>query len=225
MGGLPTDINGGLLRDEKGSVIDGLFAAGECACVSVHGANRLGCNSLLDTVVFGRRAGIAIGKFLMEADRPKIGHEAAEKAVQTAEDLLQVKGEEKAAVLRDELRAIMTDRCSVFRNKEGLKSLVDELAVLKERAKKVGIKDRGRRFNTELLETIELFHMLSLSEVIARSALQRAESRGAHSREDFPKRDDPNWLKHTFAFKSEKGMEFRHRAVAITRFQPEERKY
>jgi succinate dehydrogenase / fumarate reductase flavoprotein subunit len=225
MGGLPTDRDGRLLKDEKGSVIEGLYAAGECACVSVHGANRLGCNSLLDTVVFGRRAGIAIGKFLVDADRPRIGHEAVAKTVQTAEDLLQAKGEEKAAALRDELRAKMTDRCSVFRNEEGLKGLVDDLAVLKERAKKVGIKDRGRRFNTELLEAIELLHMLNLSEVIACSALQRTESRGAHSREDFPKRDDLHWLKHTLAFRSEKGMEFRYKTAAVTRFQPEERKY
>jgi succinate dehydrogenase / fumarate reductase flavoprotein subunit len=225
MGGLPTDRDGRLLKDERGSVIDGLFAAGECACVSVHGANRLGCNSLLDTVVFGRRAGIAITKFLRDADRPRIGHEAVAGAIKTAEDLLRVKGEENAAVLRDELREMMTDRCSVFRNEEGLKKLVTDLAVLKERAKKVGIKDRGRRFNTELLEAIELLHMLNLSEVIACSALQRTESRGAHSREDFPKRDDLHWLKHTLAFRSEKGMEFRHKAAVVTRFQPEERKY
>jgi succinate dehydrogenase / fumarate reductase flavoprotein subunit len=225
MGGLPTDVDGRILKDEKGSVIDGLFAAGECACVSVHGANRLGCNSLLDTVVFGRRAGTAIRGLLKDADKPQIGSGAVDKARQSVEDLLRIRGDEKASLLRDELEKMMMDTCSVFRNGQGLKALADDIAVLKERAKKVGIKDRGRKFNTELLETVELFHMLNLSEVIALSALQRTESRGAHYREDFPKRDDLNWMRHTFAFKSERGMDFRHKAVAITRFQPEERKY
>lgn len=225
MGGLPTDVDGRILEDEKGSLIDGLFAAGECACVSIHGANRLGCNSLLDTVVFGRRAGMAVRSLLKESDKPRISDSAVDKARQSVEDLLHAKGDEKASLVRDELAKMMMDTCSVFRNGRGLKALADDIAVLQERAKKVGIKDRGKRFNTELLETTELFHMLNLSEVIVRSALQRTESRGAHYREDFPKRDDLNWTKHTFAFRSERGIEFRHKPVSITRFQPEERKY
>jgi succinate dehydrogenase / fumarate reductase, flavoprotein subunit len=225
MGGIPTDIDGRVLQDEKGSVLEGLFAAGECACVSVHGANRLGCNSLLDTVVFGRRAGMAIGKYLRTAERREITKGAADKLRDILSDVQSNRGEERASVIRNELQSIMMNDCSVFRHEEGLKKLVHEIRGLKERAKRIAIKDQGSKFNTELLENVEVSHLLKLGEVIALSALQRKESRGAHYRDDFSKRDDKIWLKHTFAFKSERGIEFRYKPVTITRFQPEERKY
>jgi succinate dehydrogenase / fumarate reductase flavoprotein subunit len=225
MGGIPTGIDGRVFRDEKGAVYEGLYAAGECACVSVHGANRLGCNSLLDTVVFGRRAGMAIGKVLETAERQDIGKDRLEKA-ETAFKAVSVKsGGEKAAVIRNELQKKMMDECSVFRHREDLEKLVEQIRGLEGRAAELGIQDSGKRFNTEVLEAIELSHLLTLSEVISLSALKREESRGAHSREDFPKRDDENWLKHTLSFRTAKGIEFRHKPVSITKFQPVERKY
>lgn len=225
MGGIPTDVDGRVLGDEKGATIEGLYAAGECACVSVHGANRLGCNSLLDTVVFGRRAGMAIGGYIKDADRREIAKGPSDRVKADMNALVNSTGDEKAGALRSEFRKMMMDRCSVFRNEEGLAGLVQDLKTIKERTKYVGIKDRGVQFNTELLEALELNHLINLGEAIALSALQRKESRGAHSREDFPERDDENWLKHTFAFKTGRGIEFRYKPVTITRFKPEERKY
>ena len=225
MGGIPTDVDGRVLRDEKGAVFDGLFAAGECACVSIHGANRLGCNSLLDTVVFGRRAGIAIGVYLKTAGKREVGKDVLDRARDGINRLFERKGEEKASVIRAELQRLMMDKCSVYRDEEGLKGLVGQLNILKGRVAEVGIKDTGKRFNTELLEAVELYHLVNLSEVIARSALGRNESRGAHFREDYPKRDDTRWLKHTFAFKTPDGIKFGYKPVEITRFQPVERKY
>jgi succinate dehydrogenase / fumarate reductase flavoprotein subunit len=225
MGGVPTDIDGRVFRDERGSVFEGLFAAGECACVSVHGANRLGCNSLLDTVVFGRRAGIEIGKYLKSAGRGGIEGDFARGVVDNYGAVRGMRGTERASEIRNELQKKMTDKCSVFRHREDLETLVEQIRELEKRSAGIGIRDSGRRFNTEVLEAIELSHLLMLSEVIALSALRREESRGAHSREDFPKRDDANWLKHTLAFQTEEGIELRHKPVSITKFQPVERKY
>jgi succinate dehydrogenase / fumarate reductase flavoprotein subunit len=225
MGGIPTDADGWVLKNEKGLVFEGLFAAGESACVSIHGSNRLGCNSLLDTVVFGRRAGMAIGRMLKDMDRPEITGAMVEETKGRLEEIRKSKGQELRASIKEELRNDMMDKCSVFRTEEGLASLVADLAGLREKAEGIRIKDGGKRFNTELLETLELLNMLTLSQVVALSALRRQESRGAHSREDFPKRDDSNWLKHTFAFKTADGIELRYKPVTITRFQPEERKY
>jgi succinate dehydrogenase / fumarate reductase flavoprotein subunit len=225
MGGIPTDVDGRVLKNEKGTVVPGLYAAGECACVSVHGANRLGCNSLLDTVVFGRRAGIAMGEFLKKADKGDISQRLIDKIREDLESIAEGRGDEQVSAVRTELQESMMDRCSVFRNGKGLETLAADIESLKGRAKSLKIKDRGKKFNSELLEAIELYHLVSLGEVTALSAVQRTESRGAHSREDYPKRDDENWLKHTFAFKSEKGIEFRFKPVNIARFQPVERKY
>ena len=225
MGGIPTDVDGRVLREEKGSAFEGLFAAGECACVSVHGANRLGCNSLLDTVVFGRRAGMAIGEYLRSAERREITNSDVDRTREFISNMLHGNGEERASEIRNELQRVMMEDCSVFRHEQGLMRLAQEIGVLKKRAERIAITDRGKGFNTELLENIELSHLLQLSEVITLSALQRKESRGAHYRDDFPKRDDNIWLRHTFAFKAKEGIEFRYKPVVITRFQPEERKY
>jgi succinate dehydrogenase / fumarate reductase flavoprotein subunit len=225
MGGIPTDIDGRVRSDEHEGIVPGLYAAGECACVSVHGANRLGCNSLLDTVVFGRRAGMSMGASLTDLPATEIPAERVKEVRARVDELLSREGGEPAAPVREELQSLMMEKCSVFRNEEDLKSLVEALAPLRERAARISIMDRSRKFNTELLEAIELGHLVTLGEVIARSALERRESRGAHSREDFPTRDDENWLKHTFAFRRDGGTEFRFRPVSITRFQPEERKY
>lgn len=225
MGGIPTDIDGRVLRDVDGSFIQGLFAAGECACVSVHGANRLGCNSLLDTVVFGRRAGKAASSILKNSTKGKVKRERVALITECLEMLKNNKGKETVASIRKDLQQAMMDKCSVFRTEKELKLLVDEIKTLKERYKEIEITDKSKTFNTDLLEAIELGHMLTLAEVIASSALQRTESRGAHYREDYPKRDDENWMKHTLAFQREKGITFKYKPVKITRFKPEERKY
>ncbi len=225
MGGIPTDVDARVLSNEKGDTIEGLYAAGECACVSVHGANRLGCNSLLDTVVFGRRAGKAIAEELREADYGKITDEVVEKAIMEIENIINSRGDTRAGPIRTEMQKEMMEHCSVFRTDEGLKKTIETLTELKKASENIQLHDRTKRFNTELLEAIELRHLLNLADVIARSALQRTESRGAHYREDFPERDDKNWLKHTFAFKKGDSIEFRYKPVKITRFQPEERKY
>jgi succinate dehydrogenase / fumarate reductase flavoprotein subunit len=225
MGGIPTDMDGRVLADETGGTVEGLYAAGECACVSVHGANRLGCNSLLDTVVFGRRAGIAMGGELRDLARGAMPGDAVDSTRGSIEGILGCRGTERAPEIRAELQDLMMRKCSVFRNEAGLRELVDDLGPLRERAARLCIKDKGRVFNTELLEAVELGHLIELGDVIARSALERRESRGSHSREDFPARDDENWLRHTMAFKEEGGMEFRFRPASVTRFKPEERKY
>ncbi|GBE02501.1 succinate dehydrogenase flavoprotein subunit [bacterium BMS3Bbin06] len=225
MGGIPTDIDGRVLQDEAGHVIRGLFSAGESACVSVHGANRLGCNSLLDTVVFGRRAGMAIGSELQDLDMGSMSQPVVDGVREEIDRLLSGAGVEDMGEVRMDLQSKMMDRCSVFRNEDDLKGLVDELREIQERTLRVAVKDRGRVFNTDLLGALELRHLVTLAGVMAGSALQRTESRGAHYREDFPDRDDKNWLKHTLAFKRDGGIEFRYKPVVISRFQPEERKY
>ncbi len=225
MGGIPTDNDGRVLKDVDGSVVYGLYAAGECACVSVHGANRLGCNSLLDTVVFGRRAGKAALEILKSNIKGKVKKERIQIVLDCINMLKNSRGRETVASVRKDLQSAMMDKCSVFRTEEGLKAVLEEIHNLKERYKEISIADKSQIFNTEILEAIELGHMLTLAEVIAWSALQRTESRGAHCREDYPKRDDEKWLKHTFAYKADKGITFRYKPVKITRFKPEERKY
>lgn len=225
MGGIPTDNDGRVLRDIDGSVVEGLYAAGECACVSVHGANRLGCNSLLDTVVFGRRAGKAANATLKTAQKGKVKKDRISFIADCVNMIRKSNGRETVASVRRDLQSAMMDKCSVFRREDELRLLMEELQSLKNRYKEISISDKSKTFNTDLLEAIELGHMLTLSEVIAFSALQRTESRGAHYREDYPERDDQNWLKHTFAFKTDKGIVFKYKPVKFTRFKPEERKY
>ncbi len=225
MGGIPTDLDGKVLRDERGGIITGLYAAGECACVSIHGANRLGCNSLLDTVVFGKRAGIAMGRDIGQIDAGAISPSSIERAENTVTSLLMSKGTEDMGTIRNELRTAMMENCSVFRNREGLSQLIDRIEHLQERVEYIGLHDRGRIFNTELLEAFEIHNLLILAKVITLSALQRTESRGSHYREDFPVRDDKNWLHHTLASRTDEGITFSYKPVTITRFQPEERTY
>ena len=222
MGGIPTDTQGKVLQDETGTIAKGLYAAGECACVSVHGANRLGCNSLLDTLVFGRRAGQA-----MKEDIVKIGYypvlgDPLEKAKELISGLLDHKGPEKIDIIRRNMQSLMMDHCSVFRNEDSLGIGLEEIRSLKKRLRNVEIVNKGRYFNYELMEAIELGHQLDLAEVMLLSAFRRKESRGAHFREDFPSRDDINFLKHTLVFP---GGEVRYKPVTVTRFHPEARVY
>ena len=227
MGGIPTDLDTRVLLDGKKQAVEGLFASGECACVSNHGANRLGTNSTLEAAVFGRRGGIAMAKFVKEAGPIMPG---AERATAQAEEEVQryrsMSGPESAKRIRGDLQASMTENVGIFRTEEKLQAQVTTIRDLKARFAQVGISDRSAMFNTELLELIELRNMLDFSEVIAVSALARHESRGAHSRRDFPKRDDVQWLQHTLAFREADGsIRLDYKPVVITRFQPEERKY
>jgi succinate dehydrogenase / fumarate reductase flavoprotein subunit len=225
MGGIPTDVDGRVLADERGSIVPGLYAAGECACVSVHGATRLGCNSLLDLLVFGRRSGLAMRDKIKDMDHPSLSKDALKSAEEKVGRLLSQSGREKIDPLRKKMRSVMMDYGSVFRNEEGLKTGIEEIQNLKERYKEIGVANRGKSFNYELMEAFELGHQLDLSEVILFSALHRTESRGAHYREDFPLRADRYFLKHTLVFQTPKGPEARYKPVKITRFQPEARVY
>ncbi len=224
MGGIPTDLDGRVLADEKGRTVPGLYAAGECACVSIHGANRLGCNSLLDLVVFGRRSGKA-----MKDELPGMvsvpGPDPAEIVKEMLASLLEREGTERSHVIRQEMQALMTERASVFRTGEGLKQGLDSIRSLKERYLHLPVTNRAGPFNYDLMETIELGHQLELCEVILTSALNRRESRGAHYREDFPERDDRNYVKHTLAFDAPGGPRIEYKPAVITRFQPEVRVY
>ncbi len=225
MGGIPTDGDGKVLGDEKGGVVPGLYAAGECACVSIHGANRLGCNSLLDLLVFGRRSGIAMKQETSQCEGRPILSDPLKPVEESIRELVSRRGKEKADKIRREMQSLMMDHGSVFRNEEGLEKGIEGIQSLKERCKDLEVTNRGKVFNYELMETIELGHQLDLSEVVLLSALHRRESRGAHYREDFPKRDDRPYLKHTLVFQTPKGPEIRYKPVKITRFQPQARVY
>jgi succinate dehydrogenase / fumarate reductase flavoprotein subunit len=226
MGGIPTDIDARVLADGKEKPVAGFFAAGECACVSVHGANRLGTNSLLEASLFGRRAGKSMVRFLRETrEFPVLPSDAAKTALDEIERFLSADGDERVADIREELQCKMTDECGIFRSAEKLQAMVKDLEEFEKRFAKIKIDDRSLRFNYDLLEAIELGHMLEFAELIVAGALKREESRGAHSRTDFPKRDDEQWLKHTLAWKKGDEITFDYKPVTITRFQPKERTY
>ncbi|HEV3167275.1 MAG TPA: succinate dehydrogenase flavoprotein subunit [Isosphaeraceae bacterium] len=200
MGGLPTDVHGRLIRDEHGNAVPGLYSAGESACVSVHGANRLGTNSLVDLVVFGRRSGRAMARYALEKEFEPIppNPEAPTKAM--IEGLLSRPRSEPWAKIRDEMQTTMMDDCGVYRTAETLSRARDTIIQLKDRYRALGVQDKGSVFNTNLLEVLELGCLLDLAEATVASALARTESRGAHSREDFPNRDDVNFFKHSLVY-------------------------
>jgi len=225
MGGIPTDGDGRVLADETGRIVPGLYAAGECACVSVHGANRLGCNSLLDLLVFGRRSGKAMKDGVANVELQMSSDDPVRAAQEKLGALMDREGKEKAHAIRRQMQAAMMEHASVFRTEEGLQKGMERIIALKERLQRVSVTNKGRTFNYDLMETIELGHQLDLCEVILESALHRKESRGAHSREDFPMRDDENYLKHTLTFPGSRGTEVRYKPVAVSRFQPQARAY
>ncbi len=225
MGGIPTDNDGRVFADAEGNVVHGLYAAGECACVSVHGANRLGTNSLVDLIVFGRRGGKAMADYVKQADFSPLPAQPEGYTVAALDRIRNSTGQEKAGQLRLEMQKIMMADVGVFREGPSIQIALDKIRELQQRYQHITIDDRGSKFNTDLLEAWELGCLLDLAEVIAYSALNRTESRGAHSREDFPKRDDVNWLKHTFARRLDGKLDVSYRPVVITRFQPKERKY
>jgi succinate dehydrogenase / fumarate reductase flavoprotein subunit len=224
MGGIPTNLDGQVLDMEQNPVT-GLFAAGECACVSIHGANRLGCNSLIDLVVFGRRAGMKIAeeiKVLPWLPLPSRPDEFVRTKIQK---LKSRKKGERASVLRAEMQQTMTEYCSVFRKEKGLAKATEIIQDLMAAYSDLRLDDCGERFNTDLLEALELEALLCLAGAIVASAMARKESRGAHFREDFPERDDSNWLKHTLIQRIDKGFRLSYRPPTITRFEPKPRVY
>lgn len=225
MGGIPTDVDGRVTIDEKNTPIPGLYAAGECACVSVHGANRLGTNSLVDLVVFGRRAGRHMLTYVRENDLSPLPKEPDYRARAEVEWILENEGTERVATLRAELQEAMMTDAGVFRTGDGLKRLQQKLGELRTRYSQIRIDDKSRTFNMELVEALEFGFLLDCAEAIAVSALAREESRGAHYREDFPARDDANWLKHTLVARTSGGLQLSYKPVVITRFEPKERVY
>ncbi|WP_030871361.1 succinate dehydrogenase flavoprotein subunit [Streptomyces sp. NRRL S-37] len=229
MGGIPTNVQGEVLADNT-TVVPGLYAAGEVACVSVHGANRLGTNSLLDINVFGKRAGIAAAEYSQKADFVELPEDPESFVVGQIERLRSSTGTERVATIRRELQETMDANVMVFRTEQTIKTAVEKIAELRERYKNVAIQDKGKRFNTDLLEAIELGNLLDLAEVMAVSALARKESRGGHYREDYPNRDDVNFMRHTMAYREvgadgTETVRLDYKPVVQTRYQPMERKY
>jgi succinate dehydrogenase / fumarate reductase flavoprotein subunit len=225
MGGIPTNKFGQVTIDENLSVLPGLYAAGEVACVSIHGANRLGTNSLLDLIVFGKHAGLNAAEFANRASLQPLPNDAADFARSQFDALLDSSGTENAMDIGTEMKQVMMQHVGVFRTETGMRSALEKVRELKERFHHVRIGDRGKIFNTELLTTWELGNLLDLAEVTAASALARQESRGAHAREDFPKRDDANWMKHTIAWIRNGEIELRYKPVIKTKYEPKERVY
>jgi succinate dehydrogenase / fumarate reductase flavoprotein subunit len=227
MGGIPTDIDGRALGDASGTVVPGFYAAGEVACVSVHGANRLGTNSLLDILVFGRRAGKRMAADLASLEPPAADLEAEGRTQDRNDALLAGTEGERPAVLRTELQEVMFGKCGVYRTDELLTDARDTVASLRARAERLRIDDRGCRYNTDLGEALELGFLLDCAEATVASALARTESRGGHAREDHPERDDTSWLKHTFATRDPATgrVGLAYRPVTITKFEPKPRVY
>jgi len=226
MGGIPTNIDAEVIGDAEGTVVQGLYAAGECACVSVHGGNRLGTNSLLDIVVFGKRGGRAMADYvaLAEMPEPPVGAEADVAA--RIEQLKAATGGEKVHDLRSRLQEEMQAKASVFRTGESLAACVAAVRELTHAYDKIAIDDKGSVFNYDLVEALELGYLLELAEGLAVSAEARTESRGAHSREDYPVRDDANWMKHTLAHRADDGtVTLDYKPVVGGAYQPMERKY
>jgi succinate dehydrogenase / fumarate reductase flavoprotein subunit len=225
MGGIPTNMFGEVYADEKDTHIPGFFAAGEVACVSVHGANRLGTNSLLDIIVFGKQAGIRAAEYSQGASFPTLPDEPAGFVHQQLDALRHGDGSAKVHEIRRKMQEAMFDHVGVFRTEEGMSEALNVVRQLKEEYKGVRVDDQGKVFNTDLLEAWELGCLLDSAEVTTVSALERKESRGAHAREYYPDRLDKKWLKHTVAFMEKDGVEVKYKPVTITRFEPKERVY
>ena len=231
MGGIPTNIKAEVLSDND-TVIPGLYAAGECACVSVHGANRLGTNSLLDINVFGKRAGQYSVEYARTATQVPMPENAADDVIAMIDKVRKAKGKEKIAQLRKELQETMDKNAQVFRTEETLNEALEKVQELRKRYENISIQDQGKRFNTDLLEAIELGFLLDLAEVTVIACRERRESRGAHLREDYTERDDKNFMVHSMVYKQEKiekntgtNMRIGWKPVVVTNYQPMERKY
>jgi succinate dehydrogenase / fumarate reductase, flavoprotein subunit len=225
MGGIPTNQFGQVVIDEKNTVMPGFYAAGEVACVSVHGANRLGTNSLLDLIVFGKHAGLDAAKFVKEATFQALPEDPTDFVRGQLDHLLNNQGNERRADIAKAMQRIMFKDVGVFRTEEGMREALEEIRALKERFKHLHIDDRGKIFNMDLLNAWELGCMLDLAEVISVASLARTESRGAHARDDYPKRDDEKWLKHSLVWSCDGDIELGYKPVVITKYPPKERVY
>jgi succinate dehydrogenase / fumarate reductase, flavoprotein subunit len=226
MGGIPTDTDGRVVTGADETIVPGLYAAGECACVSVHGANRLGTNSLLDLVVFGRRAGGSAAVDAASGDLAPLPGETVESTLAMLDGILTRETGDNAADIRTELQDDMFDLAFVVRSETGLTKMQEILGGLKERYARVAIGDKGAVYNTDLMETVELGYLLDCAEALVAGALVRTESRGAHFREDHPLRDDANWLKHTLVSRNDDGsLTMDSKPVKMGPYIPMERKY
>lgn len=231
MGGIPTNIKGEVYQNSE-TTVPGLYAAGEVACVSVHGSNRLGTNSLLDINVFGKRAGIQAAEFAATAEFLPVPEDATRRTEELLELMRNGHGEEKVGVIRRELQDVMDADMQVFRTAETIHNALDKIAELEDRYTRISIQDQGKRFNLDLLEAVELGFLLELAKVMSVAALHREESRGGHFREDFPSRDDEKFMKHSMAYldtsaetDSVAGIRLETKPVIFTRYEPMERKY
>ncbi|WP_445996232.1 succinate dehydrogenase flavoprotein subunit [Okibacterium fritillariae] len=232
MGGIPTNVRAEVLSDND-TIVPGLYAAGECACVSVHGSNRLGTNSLLDINVFGKRAGNNAVEYVQNVDFTPLPENPAAFVQELVENARNSNGTERLSTIRKELQEHMDRNAQVFRTDESLAEVTETIHNLRDRYRNIAVQDKGRRFNTDLLEAIELGFLLDLAEVVVYSARNRKESRGGHMRDDFPKRDDENYMKHTMAYLTGDPLSsdaadhitLGWKPVTITRYQPMERKY
>jgi succinate dehydrogenase / fumarate reductase flavoprotein subunit len=225
MGGIPTDNDTRVIRDPARTIVPGLYAAGECACVSVHGANRLGTNSLVDLLVFGRRAGRSMAADVAGWSMPELADDAGGPATAEIERIRTNRAGEKAPRIRSELADLMMDQVGVYRDAAMLTDARSKIQGLRARYAHVSVADKGTTFNTDLLEARELGYLLDCAETTVASAIARKESRGAHAREDFPERDDVNFLAHTLAYRGADGPTLRYKPVTITKFQPKPRVY
>jgi succinate dehydrogenase / fumarate reductase flavoprotein subunit len=225
MGGIPTNT-GGQVRSSADGLVDAFFAAGEAACVSVHGANRLGSNSLLECVVYGKITGATIAQFVQNRKLPTVDEPRyLQEAKEQLQSLIDQPGTIRIDQLRQQFQDTMTEHCGVFRSQEVMQEGLRKLADLQRQYQNIYLDDKGKLWNTEIVEAWELRSLMIVGQLILTSALNRQESRGAHSREDFPQRDDENFLKHTMAYYSPSGIDLSYRPVAITMFEPKERKY
>ena len=224
MGGIPTDVHGRVSNGRQ--TWEGLFAAGECACVSVHGANRLGTNSLVELIVFGRRSGLAMADYVKNADAPHTGSEGNDKVEIWKERIAGLKkGGAHAGNSYEAMKETMMTNVGVYRNEKAMQTAVDDINALRESYEEIGVQDQDANFNTEVLSILELENLLDLSLHTASTALARTESRGAHSREDFPERDDENWLKHSLSLIENDKVILDSKAVDISRWEPKPRVY
>lgn len=225
MGGIPVNTDG-QVRSGPDGLVEGFFAAGEAACVSVHGANRLGSNSLLECVVYGRRTGAALAQYVQKRKLPDINEQRyITEAQKQIRSLLDQKGEIRIDKLRQSLQDCMTQYCGVFRTESVMREGLAELQKLQQQYQNIYLDDKGKLWNTEIVEAWELRSLTIVAQLILTSALNRQESRGAHYREDYAERDDENFLKHTLAYYSPAGIDLQYKPVTITMFEPKERKY
>jgi len=225
MGGIPTNKYGEVVIDDKNNVFPGLYAAGECACVSVHGGNRLGTNSLLDLVVFGKHAGLKAAEYAKQTEFEKLPDDPEADSRSQFDAFRNGTGKENAFDIATEMKNVMFDDVGIYRNEKGMKEALDKVKAMQERFKHVRVTDTGKIFNTELLNMWELGNMLEVAEVVTACALNRKESRGGHSREDYPERDDEEWMKHTLAWKKKGKVEIGYKPVVVTKYQPKKRVY